>query len=182
MATKIKKNFRTKLHLACGDEKFRPAMQHIVFKDGYALATNAHLLIKQKLELHNFSKDEIKQMEGKTIHKDTFLEIYRYDFVTIENGNFVCKRGNVEAKFELKKPDFKFPNFDEVFPNESEAIPLTEIGIDLKYLNIMLQISCGNDNQMVFKFNRPNKAVLMRNDKLSWEDEMLLVMPFMITN
>lgn len=63
----------SKLNLITSSDDFRPALQYVVINNGYFVATNAHLLVKQHLSLHGFTDEEIGYLNGKAIHKELFL-------------------------------------------------------------------------------------------------------------
>lgn len=70
------KNFNKNypLHLACGlDDKIRTSLHYIMFKDGYAYATNSYILVRAKLEdISNFDEEDINKLDGFYIHAQSF--------------------------------------------------------------------------------------------------------------
>jgi len=177
---KIKKKFRTKLSIACSSDQLRPAMSHLAFRKGMVLATDAHILVQQKLSLHNFTEDEIKQMEGKVIHKDTFNEMYRYDVIKVIDGHFVCTKGEITAKFPLIEPDFRYPDFTSALPKDSEKEPLSSIDVSLVLMEKAGKLTLSQSGITEVKFTTPTKGIQIKAMDLTWEDELILVMPAML--
>ncbi len=60
-----KKNFRTKISLVCSTDSLRPSLTHVYFDNGFAVATDAHILIKSPLKEHGFEREEIELLQGK---------------------------------------------------------------------------------------------------------------------
>lgn len=173
------KNFKTDLSIACSNDELRPVLQHIIFEDGYVVCTDAHILVKQKLSLHNFNPDEIEQMNGKAIHKDTFKEIFKYDMVIVQDGQFVCTKKNVVAKFELKVLEDKYPNYNAVFPENAKEVD--EIGFDIKIMTKISKISLSDFGSMRISFYGKERAMLLRGAGLDSNEEKILLMPVLLT-
>jgi len=60
------------LHKLCGSDELRPAMQHVLIKDGFAIATDAHCLVKCNMLLtftDMQNEDQLKEMNNVLIHK-----------------------------------------------------------------------------------------------------------------
>lgn len=174
---KFKKNFISKVYLACGKDELRTQLNYVIFEEGCLVATNAHVLVKQKLELHGFDEEEIKLLEGKKLHYETVKEIMRYDIVSVKEGKFVCHKGNVKGEFELLDKD-NYPNYKAVIPS-GEGEDLSEIGFNLSYMNDIknLMLDPAGTGNVVMKIFGSNKAILMRSYGLSFSEETLLIMP-----
>ena len=52
-----------RMDLACENDSFRPVFSYIHFKDGYAYASDAHILVKNNLsECSTFTDEEIASL------------------------------------------------------------------------------------------------------------------------
>lgn len=66
----MRKNFSksVKLFDIAGQDGLRPVMKCVQFKDGFAYATDGHMLIKAMLQdITNFDPEELAILEGKCI-------------------------------------------------------------------------------------------------------------------
>ena len=170
-----RKNFKTKLDTLCSTDKMRPAMTHVFFDKGNAVCTNAHVLIVQSLESHGFTYDEIKQMEGKVLHKDAFKEIYKYHRVYVENGQFVChnKKNTVTSKFDLKELDYKYPDYRAVIPKAEQG----GTGVARFNSNNFTKVAnCLITPDYVDTLITNSGDLLIKSVSLTWEEETALIM------
>jgi len=69
--------FKTPIHLACSDDQLREALMYIHFADGWAYGTDAHIIACCYLHEFDLTHEEIKLLNGKSIHKDQFAQFYR---------------------------------------------------------------------------------------------------------
>lgn len=173
------KNFRTKLNLACSNDGLRTVLQYISFDDGYAVATDAHILVKQSLKEHGFTKDEITIMNGKFLHKDAFVEIFRYDYVSVDINGFTCIKGLVKCIIGFSEIDGKYPIYGKIFENLKEEV-LSDIGIDLNLLKKISQITISCSKKMKFTFHGTNKGILISPTGADSVSETILLMPIQI--
>jgi hypothetical protein len=98
------------IHLACSDDKDRPALQHIEIIDGVATATNGHIICRLNLGAYSKLDEEIiKQLNGKLIHRDVWETIQDADIITIEGDNLHMDQGGIKATFDIFT-DVTFPD------------------------------------------------------------------------
>lgn len=180
----IKKNFKSKLHLACANDDLRPSLNYIYFDKEYLYCTNAYIVIKQKISLHDFSQEEIDLLDGKLIHKNVFKDILRYKFVIATNDGFLVNidsENKILFKFSEFNDENKFiDNIKNVF-NEKQDGELNEIGFNSTYLNTISNAFVGNYKSVVLKFSQENKGILVRLNDSSKEEQMAILMPIMIS-
>lgn len=169
-----KKNFLKKLNLVCGSDDLRPVLQYVSFQNGCSICTNAHVLVKRSLKLDGFTDEEIEQMNGKFIHKDTYKHLLSYDTVEVIDGAFHCVKGNVNAVVSFNDSEGLYPNWLAVIP-VGDTIELGEIGISAKNLELIKSIA--SDMETRFKFYGANKAVLIKGSQTGWDEETILIMP-----
>tara|TARA_R110002049_G_scaffold224712_4_gene396512 strand:+ start:10640 stop:11179 length:540 start_codon:yes stop_codon:yes gene_type:complete len=173
-----KRNFKSKISLACGSDNFRPAMEHLCFEDGLIVATDAHILIKQSIKLHGFTDEEIEILNGKFLHRDAFDEIYKYRNVTVTKKGFLCKNKNVTCLIEFSKVEFSYPKWRNVIPT-GELHDIDEIGINTHFLKIAGKISLSENKALRFHFYGKTKAIILSSLKsyITLDEEMILIMP-----
>lgn len=173
-----KKNFTKKLNLVCGTDELRPILMYVAFQNGCAICTNAHVLVKRSLKLDNFTDEEIEQMNGKFVHSDTYKELMRYDHIEVVDGAFQCTKGEVNATIQFNTPPTEYPNWLSVIP-VGDTVELGEVGIGAQ--NLKLVQSLASDSNTRFKFYGPSKPILIKGSETGWDEEMILIMPLMIS-
>lgn len=174
------------IHNCCGSDDLRPNMQHVYFKDGYAYATNAHILIKESLAtVHGFDEEQIKLMNDKYIHKNSFKYLKGAVVYTItENGIDAVYKNGVALTIKFNNLDgFKYPDCSKVL---DDAIKSTqdkkkeEFDLKLNPKMLKLFISCLNgleDAVFLRKPRRKNDAVVVEFMEYKLEDRAALIMP-----
>lgn len=102
------------IHLACSDDKDRPALQHVEVIDGIATATNGHMIARLNLGAYSkLDEDTIKQLNGKLIHRDVWESIVDADIISIEDDNLHMDKGGIKAVFDIST-DFEFPDHQKI--------------------------------------------------------------------
>lgn len=82
MADETKNNFNKKvqMHLACSKDGYRPEMQCIFFNNGYAYASDTHILVRNRIaEILGLNESEIEALNGKLLRADFYKDMLRYD-------------------------------------------------------------------------------------------------------
>lgn len=182
-----KKNFVTPIHLFCGGDDLRPSMMRVLFEDGKAVATDAHMLIRQALTCHGFTPEEIAFMEGKQVSGKTIKEIMRYDHVTVDKSGFNCTKGDIQATFPFVEYEEKYPNYKPIIEkiDIGHVEPVTEIGFNLNLLERIKKVALSSSSYAgtrtaTFEFYGASKAMLVTTAEKGYEDEMILIMPVML--
>ena len=73
MANETKNNFdkKVQMHLACSTDDFHPETQCVFFNNGYAYATDTHILVRNRIsEISGLNESEIEALNGKFLHAD----------------------------------------------------------------------------------------------------------------
>ena len=86
-----RKNFDRayKLHAACEIREMQPELAYITFRKGYAYAADGHMAARAKIDtISNFHPDELKLLEGKTIHMDNFRRLLNYAVANVTEAGF----------------------------------------------------------------------------------------------
>lgn len=180
---KFRRNFKSKLNLFCGSDPLRPALNHIEFVNGFAYASDAHVIIKQHLSLNDFSEEEIGFLNDNYIHKDTFAEIYKYDIVNVTPKGFICRKGNVTAKYDFKQFDFKMPNFEAVIIDSKEINQntISKIGMNLKHLEkFKMGFIFNADKNIEMNFNASNRGILITALGIDESEQLGILMPVVL--
>lgn len=177
---KVKKNFSRNLALACSNDSSQEAMHYVIFKDDCAVCTDGYVLVKQALRLHGFTPDEIQQINGKAMHKDVFAEVFKYDQVKVTNGELLCEKGKVKARFPLENIEgMRLPDYNSVMPTDDDDLAdVSAVAIDLKNLDRVRKLTL-NDNahvHMRFTHELGNKCVVIQGYGLALNEECILVM------
>ena len=114
-----KQNFLKPLNLACLQEKgCRPIFNYIHIVDGYLLATDTHILIKQPLKYHTIINSE--KLNGKSIHYAMFAQICKYQTAEATDDGILCidkYRNQVLYKLPKTEDLGKVPDFERVINN-----------------------------------------------------------------
>src|SRR5690606_15777727 len=180
-----------KLHLLCSNDDLRPLLNFLYFKDGYVYATNAHICIRQKLFLHEFSEEEAQIIDGCLLHKSTFAEILRYNIVTITENGFECLKGDVKATFHFIKTSDndlgQYPNVEAVLKEPIESIKnkdfmVKTIGMNLNYIDLINKAMIRDINSFQFYFSTQNRAILIKSSSEPIENQIALLMPTQVDN
>ena len=131
----IKHNFKRPIHQMASKDECRPAMNYIIIENGCLVATDAHMIIIQSLELHGFDQQEIQTLEGCCIHRKDFAAILKFDTIQIERTGITAKKGDVKEWFSLKKledMDFNYPNYKPFIPH-GKTQEVDSIGFNLAF-------------------------------------------------
>lgn len=133
-----------KLYSACScDDGLRPAMEMVHFIDGYAYASDSHILIKVPLSscLALVDEDERKMLDGYSIHGKVLKLIYGFDTIHIERDDetgdcrILTKMEGHEISFKLQRTEEVHPpKFESVLANNNCAEAVEKIGINPKLL------------------------------------------------
>lgn len=185
MAKTVKRNFKTKLHLICANNDLRPSMSYIYFEKEFLYCTDAHVMIKQKIDLHGFDEEEIKFMDGKMIHKDSFKELLKHKLVKVTKQGFeaiIDTENSILFKFSKREDDFL--NKIKSVLNDFEGQELEEIGINYKFLSKLSDCfinPMATNGSICLQFQAANKAIRVSpNDSFPTEEQFGILMPVMI--
>jgi len=181
---KARHNFNKNVRIdrICDDTLFRPAQSLIYFKDGYAYATDAHILVKVRItEISSFQEIQLDVLEGKAIHKSVYARLLSFDRVEITPDGFKATVPEAESFIT-----FGFAGIQENMVEDIEKVifnarnnkqtEITTFGINptlLKRLDCLFSDTYGV--RIIIK--DPNKPILV---KWSWHDAIGLIMPVMI--
>ena len=185
---KFRKNFfkEAKLHKCCGDNDLRPALNYIHFKNGYAYSTDGYIAVKYNvLQIsENFTEEEVKNLDGKRIHKKAYELLLKFDTVSIIETGFLCSNFNqpfLSTTISFDIVDYKFPDVDIILEQKLKDLkPLARIGISSSLL-IKLSNSLPYRNGFIFFFSNESDAIICKSDMYEeLNDCIAILMPFSI--
>lgn len=171
--------FISNLHLACGKDKLRPELQYIHFKNGYAYASDAYVLIKQPLSLSHIQEPE--NLEGKAIHSSIFKEIRKMKHVVCTPDGFECRtKDNQKVFYQYSKTNTP-PNFEAVIPKD-ELGGVAEIGIKPALVSRLGKAMAGGTYGLKAVFRGECRAIVFEPIQREYNGEIGLIMPMILTN
>lgn len=179
-------NFQKKFKLwkACASDNLRTVKEHILFKDGYAYASDAHILVRVPLdECTTFDDEERALLDGSLIHKSMLKYIVGFGVVHVKKTDdgvvyLEAHAGENTIKVELGKDGdvLKYPNAEALLQNKSEHAPIRKIGLKPKYIASLTE-ALGSD-RLKFEFIDEKSAIFARPTSET-SDAIGLIMPFM---
>lgn len=132
-----------KLYNACATDQFRPAMEMVHFKDGFAYASDSHILVRVPIGscVTGMDEEEFGKLNGFSIHWKVLKKLYSYDRIFIERDD---EAGTCEIHMSLEDHDIcvqlrsqetlNVPNFEAVIQKNREGEPVSKLGISPKML------------------------------------------------
>lgn len=139
-----------KLHKACANEDYRPAMQYVCFKDGYAYATDAHIAVRARLSnICALSDEDIAKLNGYLIHKSHYELLLKYSTIEIGEGTITLIdpeskartviqmtriAGSSEEMEQSKGKAIYYPNVDAIINSDRSEEPLQQVGFSYPLL------------------------------------------------
>jgi len=172
--------FKKDISIICSHDEMRDNLQYVLFKDGYLWATNAHVMIKQHLSLHDFTEEEIKIMDGKCIHGSAFKLMKKFDIIEATEKGLLCK-GDYKVLFEYGSEDIVFPvGFQKVMDFSESKIQIDEIGVNYDYINRIKKVSMSETKQFKMEFFGKNKNIKVTPNEINEGLEVFLIMPCLI--
>lgn len=155
-----KQTFTLKLHECCGDDDIRPIMMCVHFKNGYAYASDGHVVIKQSLDYHTIIDPE--HLEGKSLHKDNFKAVMGFETAKCDDAGIACFDSDGRTAFfeYFDRKDIEMPDFEKVFiPSGTKEVPF--IGISPQYVNMLSKAMHAPSGVCRFKFQGIDKPILI---------------------
>lgn len=134
----FKNNFKKKvqMHLACLKDETRPAMQCVYFNNGFAYASDTHILVRNRIsEISGLNEAEIEALNGKFLHADFYKDMLKYDNILIAEEGIECTKGNGKAFFYFSTFE-KYPNAEKVLQSalNKQTVPTPQVSFDMKLM------------------------------------------------
>jgi hypothetical protein len=174
-----KSTFTTKLYEACSSDELRPIFMCVHFKNGFAYASDSHMVIKQSLEYHTISDPEF--LEGKSIHKDNYKAIMGFEKAECNEDGIACSDNDGRTAFYeyFDRKNVELPNFDAVIkPIGQKSIEF--IGVNADLLQKLAKAMHNPSGTLRLQFQGINKAILV--DVIEIENQFGVLMPMIINN
>ena len=166
-----------KLHKACANEEFRPAMHYICFKNGYAYATDGHIAVRASLDaICALSEEDRNKLNGYLIHKKQYEMLLKYRNIEIGEGVITCidSESNARTTIQLAKlaesSDSKdreegkaiyFPNVDGVINDDLSKEPLQKVGFSYQLLARLIAAMGIQRECIGFRFTSNSKPIVV---------------------
>lgn len=158
-----KQNFTTELHKCCSSDKKETRLwaKAIHFNNGFAYASEGHVLIKSSLEYHSVINPE--NLEGKAMHKDNFKEIIKFDVAECLEDGISCKSVDGQVAFYeyFNMEGTKAPDFNKVIPSGSEFKSLFQVGLNPTYVSKLSDAMFYGESCLRYRFTGQNSAILV---------------------
>lgn len=163
-------------------DDLRPSLKNVLFKDGFAIATDANKLVKVDLKLYGLSEVDIKNIEGCLLDIEILNEIklkkgQSLSFsknkieVNSQGRNKPLKTIELSTESEL---GFSFPKYEVVMGQKEKEI--SSISLDPKFLfeveNVYNNLPSTKINKrelLTMVFCGVNQAVRVQNFNGSFE-------------
>lgn len=166
MNQRINFNKDVQMHLACAKDDLRPTMEHIYFKDGFAYASDAHILVKNDLtQCSNLDLDQIAALDGKLLHSEHYKNILKYDVIEIAEDGIEAKKGINKAFFYFSDAeDLKYPNAEKVLNDalNMSSVPMPQVGLNAKLVENISK-ALANSGDFKFTFKGENRQIVCEN-------------------
>lgn len=181
---KIRINFNkeVKMNLACSNDELRPVMNQIYFKDGFAYASDGHILVKNKIkECSSINDEQIQILDNKYLHKDHYRDILKYDIIEISEEGIEAKKvnGGEKAFFYFSNAEeYKYPGAENLLQNiiNKPNLDTNNVGLDLKLMD-RLRKSLFDSDTCKFRFKGDNLNLNVILESLGENMSMGLIMP-----
>jgi hypothetical protein len=159
-----KKGLAMPLHLACAKEGHH-SLEYIHFINGYAYASNGHVLIKQSIDYLNIINKEC--LNGKAIHKDLFKDLCKLTTAEATETAIYAK----DMVFPYK--EVKTPDFERIMPKEQ--INLNKIKLNPNYIDIISKCLYREsyEDYLIFDFYDNYKSIITVKDST---EQMAIIM------
>lgn len=138
------RNFNKKYPLwkACGfHDDFRTGMHYISFANGYAYATDSHILVRARLtDISNFDEQDLSLLDGKFIHGKLFKEILNCKGnVIIAADAIIAEKNECKISYPLKT-GIRFPECEKAMVGSEITEDKKKFGIKAKLLNTLSDV------------------------------------------
>ena len=166
-----------KLHKACANDEFRPAMHYICFRNGYAYATDGHIAVRASLDaICALSEEERNKLNGYLIHKKQYEMLIKYSTIEIGEGVITCigSESNERTTIQLVKlaesseseeraegKAIYFPNVDAVINDDLSKEPLQKVGFSYQLLGRLIAAMGIQRECIGFRFTSNSKPIVV---------------------
>lgn len=169
---KIRINFNKglRMDLACAKDELRPIMCCIHFEDGYAYASDGHVLVKNSLsECSTIPEEQIEKLNGKNLHSNSYKELLKYDTIEISDDGIEARKSGEKTFFYFfSDEDLKYPNAEKVLQDSLNlpSVAMSSIGLRTDKLVVMNK-ALSESSICNYQFTGATGPVLLQNVETS---------------
>ena len=185
-----------KLYDVCSDNDRMVNMEYVHFINGYAYASDAHIIVRVPLSVcTSFGDDEYKKLNGYSIHFSLLKMLMQFEVVNIDEGIDLDNKGEtfyfVELTATMGENDVKVvlrryedkdknliqaPNFEEVIQQGREnEVPVSSIGFRIKLLKTL---AAAMGQEIIFlRFTKANGKIYVTPEDETIAGTIGIIMP-----
>ena len=185
-----------KLYDVCSDNDWRENLEYVHFINGYAYASDAHIIVRVPLSVcTSFGEDEYKKLNGYSIHFSLLKMLMQFEVVNIDEGIDLDNKGEtfyfVELTAAMGENDVKVvlrryedkdknliqaPNFEEVIQQGREnEVPVSSIGFRIKLLKTL---AAAMGQEIIFlRFTKANGKIYVTPEDETIAGTIGIIMP-----
>lgn len=186
MENKTNFNSKVKIYEACSKDNTRPFLSCVNFVDGYAIATNAHIIVMNRIdEICNLDMDQTDLLNGKSLPANSYKKMLEYDTIEISEEGIECfslKKGKVFFYFQSEEkaedgtakpmPDF----LGVVRKMEDNPVCSKEkLTLNLSYYDVIDKSLYAEDNGVIFSFRESGVIIRPINDFCNGVAVMMMI-------
>jgi hypothetical protein len=174
------------MHLACDNCKLRDALNYVYINNGIATATNAHIMVRVKLDQY-MREDVLAALDGKVIHMETWKALKRSQDIALIDGALMYRTDNWGlVKIPVKKREDLSTKlgwevvWKEVTERPAEIPEFLHIGIKPTFLTLLDSVINFNKTYGLSLFfgRTANKPILVK--PIHHDSAMGIIMPVMV--
>lgn len=162
------KNFtkQIKIWKVCSTDNERPSLSYVQFRNGYALASDAHMAVRVPLELlADVSEEEIAKLNGREIRGKMLEDVSKNGNIVVEDDALICTQNGVATRYKLRQDgeDGNVPNIEALFEREiaKASAAVGEIVVNPEYIKRLSDaMGICKGMYMSMRFNGATCAIL----------------------
>lgn len=170
----------------------RPVFCYVLFSNGYAYATDGHIIVKQKFSLifNEVLVEGVENLNGKAMHAKLFENLITADLLKFDETGVTATYSKYACKYEYSKlPEGRtFESWDKVINDALINTKLTGsvlnvIGLNPKIASRLYGCLVMDESRAVIhKYQDQHKAIVVTAMGVPETDQVALLMPVMITD
>ncbi|MBR4758016.1 MAG: hypothetical protein IK084_04325 [Bacteroidaceae bacterium] len=194
----LKLNFKKEYNLPLACDNSGKALDNVFFKDGYAYASNAHILARVPLSLClGLPQEEAEKLNGFCIPGEILKALYKYDVIHIESGESVDEETGepiptctIRISYEdcnislalARNSVVKMPKFEEILKSDSVRTPVKNIGVSVELMHDLSKAL--NIKSVNMRFTTADKKIYISaaaGIEDEWNQPIGIIMPVLCT-
>jgi hypothetical protein len=178
---KAKQTFNTRLHECCHDDPLKPITQCIHFSGGWAYAYNGVIAIRQSLAFQ--SVKNMDQLNGKSLHKESYKAAMNFEMVTATEDGIHCISENGQdaffGYFEFKAGE-KQPDMEKIFNQKKALKQISFIGFNPEHFAKLSKALYAPNGNIRCQFSGVDSPIMV--DVIGVDDQEALIMPVILND